>query len=50
MVTGQQSALPEVSPPSLPPVHCTLEAGTVADCIQSISFLLKALSHLTDQQ
>lgn len=41
MVKGQQSTLPAVSPPSLPPAHCTPEVATAADGIQPIFFLPK---------
>lgn len=50
MVKGQQSTLPAVTPSFLPLAHCTPEVTTAADCIQPVSFCLKALAHLTDQQ
>lgn len=50
MVHRQQSTLSAVTPSSLPLAHCIPEVTTAADCIQPVSFCLKALSHLTDQQ
>jgi len=39
MVRGQQSTLPAVSPPPLPPAHCSPAVATAAGCVQRNFFL-----------